>query len=142
MDPIPTPVVRKTHPSLAPAHTDDPSTSHEAATKVKVSRQMFLVLEALTRKRAPMTNDEIHAWSAKHSTYFRRDYPHGLSTRRGKLQDRALVAVVDENGKSHAGNRCQRYTITNRGLKAWVAAQPKIAAEHERYLQRKKAAAK
>lgn len=110
---------RPTHPALAPTHTNDPATSTLAAEQVNVSRQMFLVLEALAHHSEPITNDEIHAWSARRSAHYRGDYPHALSTRRGKLQDLGLVTLVDHAGKSRAGRACSRYLITTAGRDAF-----------------------
>lgn len=117
-----------THPDLNPSHKHDPETSKMAAATVNVNRQMLLVLEALAHATGPLTNDQIHSWSMEHSPHYRGDYPHALSTRRGKLEDRGLVVAVDRDGVSRAGRACSRYAITPQGRNVLNTHQQKAQA--------------
>lgn len=117
-----------THPDLNPSHTHDPETSKQAAATVNVNRQMLLVLEALAHAHKPLTNDQIHSWSMENSAHYRGDYPHALSTRRGKLEDQGLVVTVDRHGVSRAGRACSRYAITPQGRAAFNTHQQEAQA--------------
>jgi hypothetical protein len=97
--------------SFAVARNSDPDTSWEAAHSIKNLTQIQdQVLEVL-KQIGPSTDEEIHEF---YELYYEiRVSPSTTRTRRKELQDKNLVVLVDKNGTTRGGRRCQRFAINH-----------------------------
>ncbi len=108
----------------APTREGDPSTSFEAAGRVKTKEKQRLTLEALLELRrhnaAPVEAWRVHRKAQRiHERRHPQARPLGESTIRTRLSELCrlgLVEVADQGGRSEAGGRCSRYRLTRAGM--------------------------
>ena len=104
--------VRRDAINHAAARSTDPTTSWEAARSLGLltglQERVWLTLALMT----PVTDEQLY--DAYNRSYGGRGQPIAPSTvrsRRKELQDLGLVEVVDRNGKTKGGRRCQRFQV-------------------------------
>jgi len=97
--------------SFAVARNSDPDTSWEAAESLgDLGKLQQKVLEVL-KQIGPATDEAIHEFYEW--MYDTRVSPSTTRTRRKELQDMNLVVLVDRNGTTKGGRRCQRFAINH-----------------------------
>ena len=97
--------------SFAVARSSDPDTSWEAAKSLgDLGELQKKVLEVL-KQIGPATDEDIHEFYEW--VYSTRVSPSTTRTRRKELQDMNLVVLVDREGKTRGGRRCQRFAINH-----------------------------
>jgi hypothetical protein len=93
----------------APSHRGDPSTSREAAAKVKVGAVARKVIAALARAgEHGTTDDELGIATGV-------DPPHSAATRRGELAKLGLVEPTGERRDTSRGNPAVVHRLTEEG---------------------------
>ena len=97
--------------NYAVARNGDPDTSWEAAHSIKNLTQIQNQVLAVLKQTGPATDEDIHElYELMHDV---RVSPSTTRTRRKELQDKNLVVMVDKNGKTRGGRRCQRFSINH-----------------------------
>jgi hypothetical protein len=97
--------------NYAVARNSDPDTSWEAAHSLKNLTQIQNQVLGVLKQIGPATDEAIHEFYEW--CYDIRVSPSTTRTRRKELQDMKLVVLVDRNGKTKGGRRCQRFSINH-----------------------------
>ena len=97
--------------SFAVARNSDPDTSWEAAKSLGDLGELQKKVLAVLKQIGPATDEAIHEfYELMHDV---RVSPSTTRTRRKELQDMNFVVVVDKNGTTRGGRRCQRFAINH-----------------------------